>query len=263
MYGNEPANRAGAPNAMILHIPVAPNTMLTQANFIPTDGLRRVTSDMWAAVPEREELDREVRQYGSPRSKALVTMFDMGAYTWVAANQASSRAISDALEFVRPERRPHVAWPLIDFYLRTWPDDALAIGCFNQAGGEATEPTCIEYVPADWNILRMPAVDAHGEVPRFDQPVLVNHRLIVGTDEFYLGGHVRYSETIRMDHRLAEVLPRRVVGAELGHIPMPNGDFYVDFNGFRRPAGRDEVDVLRAHGPELTPAAAEIPMAIR
>jgi hypothetical protein len=262
MYGNEPRNRVTVPNAMLLHIPVAHGTTLTRDNFLPTSGLSLVLEDMWLAAPKFEERLTRSIQFGVAKGGS-VAVFDMGKYTWVAATRADPAQVSAALETVRPDRRPQVGEPLIEFYLRTWPDDALAIACFNQASGEATEPAAIEYVPQNWDVLRMPAVDAHGEIPGFDRPVTVNHRLIIGTDEFGAGGRVTYREQGRMDPRLREVLPGRVVGAELLQVPMANGDFYVDFGRFTRGHDGSETSnghVLRAHGPALTGQADRIPL---
>jgi hypothetical protein len=262
MYGNEPANRVTVANAMLLHIPIAHGTTLTRDNFIPTSGLSLVLDDMWLAAPKFEERVTRGGLFGVAKGGS-VTVFDMGKYTWVAATRADPQQVSAALETVRQDRRPQAGEQLIDFYLRTWPDDALAIACFSQAGGEATEPAAIEYVPQDWDILRMPAVDAHGEIPGFDRPVTVNHRLIIGTDEFGVGGRVTYRERGRMDPRLREVLPERVVGAELLQVPMANGDFYVDFGRFTQGSDGSETrngHVLRAHGSELTDGANRIPV---
>lgn len=260
MYGNEPENRVTAANAMLLHIPVAHGTTLTRDNFIPTSGLSLILEDMWRAAPRPGRLTRG----GQPGFKGIsLDVFDMGRYTWVAATHAGPGQVSAALETVRPDRRPRIGEQLIEFYLRTWPGDALAIACFSDAGGEPTEPAVIEYVPRDWDILRMPAVDAHGEIPGFDRPVTVNHRLIAGTDELGAGGRVTYRERDRMDPRLREILPERVAGAELSQVPMANGDFYIDFGRFTQ--GRDGSDtgsghVLRASGPELTGQAERIPV---
>ena len=261
LYGNEPENRAGVPNAMILHIPVAPGTVLTQDNFLPTAGLRFVLEDMWRAAPKFRELRQPRGLYGSAVTKGSVSVFTMGAYTWVVANRADADMISDALDQIPEYVRPRISRGLIGFYLRTWPDDALAIGCFSQAGGKATEPVGIEYAPADWRRLRMPAVDAHGEIPDLRARVRVNHRLIVGTTELGLGGTVRFREFSSMDARLARLLfagASQVVAAELLDVPMANGDFYVDFAGF----GADDARlgyILRAHGAELDGRADEIP----
>src|SRR5580765_6067361 len=240
LYGNEPENRAGVPNAMILHIPVAPGTELTQENFLPTAGLRFVLEDMWRAAPKFRELRETRGTYGAGLAKGSVSVFTMGAYTWVVANRADADMISDALEWIPEYVRPRISRGLIGFYLRTWPDDALAIGCFSKAGGKAT--------------------DAHGEIPDLRARVRVNHRLIVGTTELGLGGTVRFREFGTMDARLARLLfagASQVVAAELLDIPMANGDFYVDFAGF----GQDDARlgyILRAHGAELDGRADEI-----
>jgi hypothetical protein len=266
LYGNEPRNRANVANAMFLHIPIAPATTLTQANFLPTRGLRLLLDDMWRAAPKYQEQET-LRTMSAGVTRKTVSVFDMGNYTWVAATRADPGDITEALNEVRdrrPDRHPQIGAPLIEFYLRTWPHDALAIGCFNQAAGQATEPVALEYVPQNWDVLRMPAVDAHGEIPDFTHPAVVNHRLIVGTAEFGAGGRVTYRELGQMDPRLAEVLPGRVVGAELRDIPMANGDFYVDFGRFTDradPSGPGGgAKVLRAHGPELTERADRIPV---
>lgn len=254
LYGNEPDNRSAVANAMILHLPVAHGTVLTMDNFIPVQGLRHVLEDMWAAAPKYREL-RETRGYSARSVSKGVLVFDMGIYTWVAATQADPEEIRAALEIVRPDRRPQISRQLIEFYLRTWPYDALAIGCFSRSGSRATDPVAIEYVPQEWDILRMPAVDAHGEIPDLDSQVTVNHRLIVGTDELNAGGRVTYREQSWMEPRLREVLPGRVVGAELLRFPMANGDFYVDISRF----AKDE-DILRARGADLTSRADRIPV---
>jgi hypothetical protein len=258
LYGNEPENRAGVANAMILHIPVAYGAALTEQNFLPTEGLRRVLDDMWDAAPKYAEL-RATRGFTlSAPARGTVSVFTLGAYTWVAATQADAGAVSAALEQVPASRRPAISRGLIEFYLRTWPYDSLAIGCFSQDSGKATEPVAIEYPPQLWDLLRMPATDAHGEIPDLGARVRVNHRLIVGTGELGFGGRVRYTERHQMDARLAQVLPEQVVAAELADLPMANGDFYVDFRRF----GQEETDtgyVLRSHGAELDHRADRIP----
>jgi hypothetical protein len=52
LYGCEPQNLADGPNALMLHVPLAFGARLTQDNFIPTQGLRNVLADMWAAAPK-------------------------------------------------------------------------------------------------------------------------------------------------------------------------------------------------------------------
>jgi hypothetical protein len=259
LYGNEPDNRASVPNAMILHIPVAFNVALTERNFLPTAGLRHVLADMWAAAPKYSELRATRGTYGGRLTKGTVSVFDVGSYTWVVATQADAADITAALATVRPDRRPHISEQLVAFYRHTWPYDALAIGCFSQAHGGATEPVGIEYPPQDWRRLRMPAVDAHGEIPDLRALVQVNHRLIVGTTELGLGGTVRYREFSSMDARLARVLfagASRVIAAELLDVPMANGDFYVDF----APSDDEAPALRRAHGAELNIRADRIPV---
>lgn len=259
LYANEPENRAGVPNAMILHIPVAHGTVLTEQNFLPTTGLEHVLADMWAAAPKYEDRGPLRKSYSAGLTKGVVTVFTLGAYTWVAATRADATAIGAALETIHLSRRPQISQGLIEFYLRTWPNDALAIGCFSQASGKATEPVGIEYHPEDWDLLRMPAVDAHGEIPDLRALVRVRHRLIVGTSELGLGGHVAYRERHAMDPRLAQLLPGRVAGAELLDIPMPNGDFYVDFSELGENGARVGY-LLRARGAEPDGSGSRIPM---
>lgn len=265
LYGNEPRNRVTVPNAMILHIPIAHATVLSEANFVPTRGLRHLLEDMWQAAPKFEERLERGGMFGAELAPKSIAVFDMGIYTVVAATRADAADIAAALETVHPDRRPQISRALIEFYLRTWPEDALVIACFNQASGQATEPIGVEFPPQDFDILRMPATDAHGDIPDFDSPVpvLVHHRLIVGTDELGVGGRVSYREPGRMHPRLLEILPQRVVGAALLQIPMANGDFYVDFTRFTQDRdGREDRNghVLRAHGPMLTERADRIPM---
>jgi hypothetical protein len=259
LYGNEPVNLAGVPNAMILHIPVAPNTTLTRDNFLPTEGLQYLLADMWAAVPKPEERLARGMTSGASSREPEVNVFTMGSYTWVVAARADAGLISDALGLVQADRRPRIGEPLTDFYLRTWPEDALAIGCFSSASGKPAEPACIEYVPRDWDVLRMPATDAHGHVPDLGELVTVNHRLVVGTGEFGLGGHVAYRERHWMEPRLRDILPQRVVGAEVAGGKLPNGDFYVDFGYLTQGPGGCGA-ILRAHGAELGGEATRIPV---
>jgi hypothetical protein len=260
LYGNEPENLVAVPNAMILHIPLQRGKVLTQDNFLPTAGLRHVLEDMWAAAPKRQQ--REVRGLSfGVASRGSISVFDMGSYTWVAATHADADEIITALEMVHPDRRPHLSAGLIRFYRQTWPDDALAIGCFSRAGGGSTEPVGVEYPPQEFRVLRYPAVDAHGHIPAWGEPVFVDHRIIVGTDEFGVGGRVRYREEARMDDRLAGIVPRLVVGAELTRIPMIQGDFYVDFGQDWSP-GAGSADLMRASGPELDGRAKSVPMVL-
>jgi len=258
MYGNQPQNLVSVPNAMILHIPLAPGAVLTMANFLPTEGLRHVLADMWAAAPKWQE-EGMSRSFGGRLTRGTVVTFDMGSYTWVAATNADADEIITALEQVHPDRRPHLSAGLIRFYQQTWPDDALAIGCFVLADGDATEPVCVKYPPRSYRVLRYPATDAHGHIPAWGEPVFVNHQIIAGTDEFGIGGRVTYQEEARMGDRLAGIIPRLVIGAELLRIPMIQGDFYIDFGqDFTLPAG--SVDLQRANGPELDSRAKAVPM---
>jgi hypothetical protein len=259
LYANEPANRAGVPNAMILHIPLRPGDVLTEQNFLPTAGLTHVLDDMWEAAPKYEDRGPLRMPYGSALTKGVVTVFTMSAYTWVAATRADAGAIGAALGTVHTSRRPQISRGLIEFYLRTWPGDALAIGCFSRADGRATEPVGIEYRPQSWGLLRMPAVDAHGEIPDLRALVQVNHRLIAGTSELGLGGQVTYRERPTMNPRLAQLLPSRVVAAELPDVPMANGDFYIDFTGLSQDSAR-HGHLLRARGSELDGSASRIPV---
>ncbi len=268
LYGNEPrrqsrytGGRAEA-NAIILHIPVAEDRPLTQENFLRTNSLGHLLDDMWAAVPAYNPptLSRGTRSFGAITKG--VSVFQSGIYTWVVANQATAQEISIAFQLVKPELRPNIGAALLDYYLREHPDDALAIGCFpGQTGGQKAEPVAICYDPRDYEVLRMPAIDAHGEIPQFRHPVDVNHRLIVGTDEFDVGGRVHYSELDLIHPDLAAVLPNRVVGVELASVLMANGDFFVDFR--RLFDGPRKATMLRAKGSSLDSAEPyQIPMLV-
>jgi len=252
-YGNEPENRSGKPNVMLLHIPLAYGAVLTRDNFIPAQGLGRFLEDMWRAAPKWPG-GETARTLGSREVRGSVSVFSMGSYTWVTATQADPDDIAAALDEVPAHRRPAISRQLIGFYQRTWPY-ALALGCFSTRSGDPAEPAVIEYPPQDWDILRMPATDAHGTIPAWGERVRVDHRIIIGTGELGLGGPVTYTERNQMDPLLRDTLPSRTVAAEIPGAMLWNGDFYVNFRELAR-----NGDVRRANGPVLDAGAERIPV---
>jgi hypothetical protein len=255
VYGNEPFGRFDGPNAIALPFPIAPGTSFGPANFLPTDGLSHLLDDMWAAVPEPELERMTMSRAPIGKGGPEVSVFQRGIYTWVSASQIEPELIMAALELVNPAVRPDMPEWALQFYQQVYPGWALAIGCFPHARGQKAEPVAVQYEPRDWELLHMPAIDAHGETPKMGRNVTVNHRIIVGTEEFGYGGRVLYNEQHRFDPALAAVLPRRVAGAELREVPMLNGDFYVRY-------GRDgeQPRLLRTTGIDLTADAYEIPL---
>lgn len=234
-YQNVAAQPQPGPNAMLLHVPVAPGTRVT---LLDTTGCPHVLTDMRNAVvpPTR----------GMPDAGAGdmlgVEIVEMGPYHVVIA--ADPAQIPAALKRVPVAKRPHLQPDLFAFYQTTFPGWAMLCCCFNGTGFESL-PIAVVYTPRDFDRIFFPALDGHtGHPPALTAPVTVDHVLCFGTDrpitlddawappEYSEARSlsrdfvpVRYSDTLPAAIR--PILPDQVLGVALVNRQLPNGDFML------------------------------------
>jgi hypothetical protein len=225
-YQNTAVNLSAGPNAMLLHLPAAE---MTRANFLDTTATPDVLKDLVDAL-------RPV-SFGQPagaattRSAAAVEVFDHGVYTVVLA--ADPRDIPAALDRVPQHKRPRLSPELFTFYAETFPLYPVALCCFDNADARRAGPLLMWYPPIYSGRLTAPALDCHtGGVPDANGWVRPDHWVVVGLDEASgeWGTPVRYRSE---PGPLAPFLPQRVIGREVSHGHLRNGDFVLSLDDAR------------------------------
>jgi hypothetical protein len=222
-YQNIAVNLAGGPNAMLLHLPTH---RMSQDNFISTERNSRVLERMVDAVkPEWPAPGgASVPRWGG--APAAVEVFEHDIYTVLLA--ADPTALPDALAQVPARKRPHLNPQLFQFYADLYPGYAIAVCCFDNAEAAQAEPLFLWYPPIDPEVLVVPAVDSHtGEPPKLNAHVLVDHWVILGTDEAPPGWGRSVDYGPEVDPGLREFLPDTVVGSYIGGGRL-NGDFALN-----------------------------------
>ncbi len=204
---------------MLLHLPARD---MSQANFLDTRSCRSILADMVTALAPRS---RSVSFGAGLVAKGRVQVFEHDIYTVVLASDAI--AIPSALPQVPAPKRPEINAALCAFYARCYPGWPLALCCFDNRQAQQAAPLLLWYAPLNPNYFLLPALDCHtGEVPRLDEPVEVDHQVMLGSDDFPpgVGSIVDYHDTIPGE--VDAFLPQRVIGRHFSGR-MTNGDFGI------------------------------------
>jgi hypothetical protein len=118
-------------------------------------------------------------------------VFTQGVYDVVLARDA--RYVPQALERVRPDKRPPLADAIFRAYSEWFPDWPVALCCFNTVDRARAEPLLWWYRPRNPAVLFAPALDAHdGRPPDLREQVPVDHTVIFGSDRLAGGVRVPY-----------------------------------------------------------------------
>lgn len=222
-YQNTAQNKADSANAMFLPIPARKGSM-TEKNLLDVSSCPHFLEDIANAQDRGRTLS-----FQSAEGPNQVQVFDHGLYTVVLAQDAKD--IPNALNRVKPERRPQMAPAIFEAYSKWYPGWTFALCCFNSREATQGEPMLWWYEPLNPEQLFFPALDAHsGQPPDLRAKVQVEHDLAVSTDDMEKGIKVRYREEIGPN--LAAYLPKRVLSHHL-EGSQPNGDFVFDLNSVR------------------------------
>lgn len=245
LYQNKRRNLSPGPNAMLLHIDVAPGYPMGPKNFIDSTAFKHVADDMVKAITPTS---RGSYDFGIAKS---VQVIEVGSYTVLLAPDA--RDLTLALTKVPEHKRPRLNTALFDFYARYFPGRSVALCCFEQSA-EEVEPMMFWWHPRNPAEFVLPALDEHtGNVPVFGQLVDVDHNLIVGSYKSTGGIEVDYREERNIPREVRALLPNRVVGCHVGG-KLPNGDFLISSDKVQealRFGDLDKTDFYRSM-PEIT-----------
>jgi hypothetical protein len=219
-YQNTAVNLASGPNAMLLHLPTR---ALTPRQFLPVGRAGDVLQRMVDAVTPAAA----AASMGMDPEPGSVVVFDHDVYTVVLAGDPT--AIPEALDQVRPNRRPSLDPDLLRFYADHFPGHTIALCCFDNADAQQAKPLLLWYPPHDPDLLTVPALDCHtGKAPDLDATVPVDHWVLFATDEAPQdwGNPVEYPADMR--HSLRDFLPDTVLGSYYGDDEeLVNGDFAI------------------------------------
>ena len=212
LYQNTTQNWHKGPNAMLLHLDSA--RPMSPGNFVETTKFPHLLEDMVDAVrPHTRDIDM-----GTFSMAKGAQVFDVGIYTVVLGHAAD---IPAALNLVPQEKRPQVNGPLFEFYAEAFPSFTIALCCFSASA--KSEPLMLWWEPQDPNVFRMPGLDEHtGGIPRFGEPVWVDHWLLASSYRMKHGTTVEYTDNIPQP--VLNLLPYQVIGRHFSGM-MPNGDF--------------------------------------
>ena len=146
--------------------------------------------------------------------------------------------MNEALLGIPEEKRPKINPELMDWYENYYPMWPIAVCCFNNREAIKAEPLFWWYKPVLEENLFFPGVDAHdGDVPKLGTKVVVDHSIILGSDEFE-DGVERINLTRSYDYRetLPEearpFFPTKIIGREFSGV-LPNGDFIMPIDKVR------------------------------
>ncbi len=197
-----------------------------EANAIDLSCAKSVVKDIAETVdPPMMDRGEGLRTFGDFDDAKGVRVFDSGNYTIVISE--SPNLIPNALERVRPDRRPAVNGKLFAWYANKYPGYSIVLCCFSGREMQKADPIGFWYKPWSKKFLFAPAVDAHdGEEPRLDSEVEVDHVLAIGGPEGSVGKGSRVYYKDRLSSELLTLLPFAVKGAKWDGR-WPNADFRI------------------------------------
>jgi len=214
------------PNAMVLPFPTS--VKMGQDNVIDTRKFKNFLEDISNASKSiTKGGDRRSMMLGSRGfdRDELAEVFDSGSYTIVLATNVWQ--IPEALARVPVEKRPNVTSDFLIGYNELYPDQPIAVCCWN--GAIEAEPLMWWYEPSNSESLFIPTMDAHnGKAPKIGERVETDHIISVGSTKIIgnLGYHVKYSQSKNIPDDVKELLPLDVHGSKLPSR-LENGDCLV------------------------------------
>ena len=228
-YQNTAVNQAKAGgNALLLPIPARHGSM-GPGNILDTSTCPNAFQDMETAVRRAST----TRTLELSREGSGVQVFDHDIYTIVLARDA--KAIPDAMNQVRVERRPSLAPEIFTAYGDWYPGWTFALCCFNTKEEAQGSPMIWWYEPLHPNSLFFPALDAHdGHPPDLKANVEVDHMLMVSSWQMNAPRIRPVDYTDRsISPAVRAYLPDKVIGRQMEGM-MPNGDFVFDLKKVQR-----------------------------
>jgi hypothetical protein len=217
-YQNTAVNLADGPNSMLLHLPAVGMTPGSLVDVGRDDNfLDRIVA---GAIPVSRSLSMDWMSADDG-----VQVFEHDIYTMVLAPDATM--LPSALHRVDPRKRPVLDPELMAFYADLYPRHAMLLCCFDNADAQRAKPLLLWYEPQEPDLLVAPALDCHtGAPPDLSADVLVDHRVVFGTDAAPPGWGRPISYSPDMRHKLRAYLPSSALGAR--HRGWrPNGDFAI------------------------------------
>jgi hypothetical protein len=213
------------PNAMVIPFPT--ETRMGEENVIDTRNFKSFLKDIG-------EASRHITKGFSGRRgmtlgaasfncDSLAEVFDVGSYTVILADNVFQ--IPEALARVSAEKRPSVTTDFLIGYGELYPDQPIAVCCWN--GSIEAEPLMWWYEPVNNQQLFIPTMDAHdGKAPKVGARVYTDHLISVGSTDGNMGNKVHYSQAKQIPADVKDLLPLHVHGKKLEQS-LPNGDCFV------------------------------------
>jgi len=241
------------PNAMVLPFPT--DVAMSEDNIIDTSKFKNFLKDITHASQittlssNRNFNDALI---GSSFAKSMpAKVFDIGSYTIILAENVNQ--IPEALTRVPEDKRPEVRLPFLKGYGKLYPNDPIAVCCWN--GSIDAEPLMWWYEPRDPETLFIPTMDAHDEkAPLVGELVKTDHIISVGSTTGNRGNKVVYFRS-KIPNDIKELLPNSAHGVKLPAL-MPNGDCFVKTASLQTnddiyKNGQSPVELYRGYGGKM------------
>lgn len=234
---------SNGPNAMVLPFPT--NTEMSEDNVIDTRQFKHFLQDISnASLRQSKGMrgDRLLSRSAMGSANSVAAVFDVGSYTVVLAEHVGQ--IPEALTRVKTARRPTVSEAFLEGYDEFYPDQPIAICCWE--GNIKSEPLMWWYEPKDKSQLFIPTMDAHdGNAPQLHQQVKTDHIISVGTHNRRGGYEVFYQDQI--PDAIKSLLPPSVSGTKLP-VWMENGDCFVKTADLQPKTLMEDASVILRRG---------------
>ncbi len=220
-YQNQAENLTQGPNAMILPFPAAES--MGSTNVVDTSKCQKILTNYASAVKPLTRGGDSL--YASKGAMKSIQVFDTGNYTVVLADDAND--IPSALNQVPVSKRPRINDAVFNAYSKWYPNQPIALCCFEQGAKTAPEPMLWYYVPKDPTRLFAPALDAHdGNPPDLNQKVKVDTAVIFGSAcdpiSYQYASGVLFQD--KVPDNVRPFLASRVWGHHIDNR-LENGDF--------------------------------------
>jgi hypothetical protein len=137
-----------------------------------------------------------------------IEIFDVGSWKVAVARAVTTKDILDALETIPEECRPEVPAEFLNLFVAI--GDPIVMACLKPSEGETMEDLVYSFVPRDPDVLVLPALDGHGELPENDL-VERRHYIFAAAEGTKAAYTVDVSEWIDTIPALDKLLPYEVV----------------------------------------------------
>lgn len=237
--------KTSGPNAMIIPFPT--DVPMTEHNVIPTSKFKKFLNDICEATAiRRRAFTKSAPIAVAAGTASLAQVFDVGSYTVILASKVSQ--VPEALKRVDASRRPEVTTQFLLHYGRLYPDQPVALCCWN-GSIEKIEPLLWWYEPKNPDVLFIPTMDAHdGGPPDLNAEVKTDHIISVGSSIALSGDQVRYSEELPSVAK--ELLPLKVHGHRVP-FNIQNGDSFVTVASLREASDDSKKVIIIKRGANI------------